>query len=90
MEVGLQGTAAADVGGPAVEAPTQGVGVAYIHLYGLDACNKNTCMPQIQSILIQMNGKIRTSVEIDLKCCKTRWNNLNVGTHRGARTFYEL
>lgn len=42
MKVGLQGTTATDIGGPAVEAAAQGVGVANVHLYGLDACVDKT------------------------------------------------
>lgn len=41
MEVGLQDTTAADISCPAVEATTQGVGMANAHLYGLDTCNNN-------------------------------------------------
>lgn len=39
MEVGLQGTAAADIGCPAVEATTQRVGMANVHLDRLNTCN---------------------------------------------------
>lgn len=36
VEVGLEGTTATHVGSPAVEASSQGVGVADVHLDGLD------------------------------------------------------
>lgn len=37
VEVGLQGASATDVAGPAVEASSQGIGVANVHLNGADA-----------------------------------------------------
>jgi len=45
VEVGLQGTTAADISCPAVEATTQGVGMTNVHLNGLDTCIKGkfTC-----------------------------------------------
>lgn len=51
MKIGLQGTTAADISCPAVEAATQGVGMANVHLYGLDPCKKKTYMREIRDWL---------------------------------------
>lgn len=96
MEVGLQGTTAADIGCPAVEATTQGVGMANVHLYGLDTCNKNTFThhytawrPYLPHRWIGRSNYLLKWILKDVKWCKISGNNLNIWTHRDSQTFCE-